>query len=359
MTKRLFALILLGVLFLTGCNVPTSSPTPVTSSTATNPPEPTLPAEPTAPPASTDTSAPVEPPAGAVITPENAANLTSRAVTIPEWVNFLLWPGDSQLTVQTDNRLFYPLDLETMELGEPTTMEVPGTVISFAPDGSVEAVLRDDNSLAIFDAQGNLLHELDAVMAGNAVFSADGSRLAVTSHERFEIVVYDVASAGRVATLTGFTTAAPVYSAFISPDGATVAWWARANLQLQDVATGEMGLKLSYSDFINNVAFSPDNRFMAVLVGNAIEVYDLTSGQRVHQVTLSGPVYQLDFSPDSRLLAAAYGFDLQLWDTSSWAPLAPVAGHTANIMQVSFSPDGRYLVSVDENRELRAWSVSQ
>jgi WD40 repeat protein len=73
----------------------------------------------------------------------------------------------------------------------------------------------------------------------------------------------------------------------------------------------------------------------------------------------SAGLWKVDVSPDDRLLAAGYGDGkVKLYRHPSGEPEAVFAGHTAAVMEVHFSPDGRWVVSTSLDGSARLWDVA-
>jgi WD40 repeat protein len=74
---------------------------------------------------------------------------------------------------------------------------------------------------------------------------------------------------------------------------------------------------------------------------------------------LTQPAQSLSFSPDGALLAVAAGNDVQIWDVTSGTQLVTLSGHSAEVMVVAFSPDGKTLASSGQDNQLILWQVLQ
>jgi Flp pilus assembly protein TadD len=80
---------------------------------------------------------------------------------------------------------------------------------------------------------------------------------------------------------------------------------------------------------------------------SSVEVLDTTTGRLIH--TLIGHTAELvgiRFSPDGRRIAtASLDRTIKLWDTATGREVFTLRGHTAGVLALAFSPDGRRIVS--------------
>ena len=71
-------------------------------------------------------------------------------------------------------------------------------------------------------------------------------------------------------------------------------------------------------------------------------------------------VESVSFSPDGRyIVSGSYDNTIRIWDVSTGVEVRPaLEGHTGSVNSVSFSPDGRYIVSGSNDNTIRIWDVS-
>ncbi len=258
---------------------------------------------------------------------------------------------------------------------------------------------------------GEPAHYATDLWITSSVTLADGRCLAAgTDGQRVQ--VWELVSGETLVDLEGGGEPA------LSPDGRLLVYLGEdGNLHIWDLIAGEPGaILLPASHYPSAPVFSPDSRLVAAIAGNytrgAIRVWDAASGVIVN--ALGGPdndITDLSFCPDGRRIIAAAGGSAWVWDTrpgqppitttlytgeidwnltlyeqtvtaaalspNNWtlavgssentiglyalgsqSPTRLLTGHSAAIEQLAFSPNGRFLLSLDADGALLLWNVS-
>lgn len=360
---------ILFVLMLSACNLPEVTP-PVEESPTSAPSFNTTPAV-----------SQTEPPAASinpvVITDANAGNLVvvqKVPMTNPQQIE---WTNDSQ----SFSVLNQTSDAGGAQLYGVTTFEVPslvtrsfftpptGRITAIAADGHTVAVISDDwMSYSLIDiAAGNI--DIAAGTPGyriaNVTFSPDLKYTAITKAEEWTVVLNSFPDNAEIRQLTGFETAAPIFTAGFSASPQWMVWFARATAQLQDVETGALSVAFSHEDFLTAIAVSPDNTILATAAGKtvngtfaqAVTLWDATAGTEFS--TLITPAFSLAFSPDSKLLAVGANEILSIFRVADGTLLGTFPGHMATIGAIKFSPDGKSIVTAGYDNQVYLWQVPE
>jgi WD40 repeat protein len=160
-----------------------------------------------------------------------------------------------------------------------------------------------------------------------------------------------------------------IWGLAFAPDGRTLATAAgvynrAGEVKLWDPVTGKLLAAHdpeSKSRIVRSIAFTPDGRTVLYAVGGRIGRLDVTT--RTPLPPLSG-TFHVAVSPDGATVAAGHRTenpdltDAQLWDTAAGRPRARLRGHTAEIYQMVFAPDGKTLATASWDGTVRLWHVA-
>ncbi|MCX5603778.1 helix-turn-helix domain-containing protein [Streptomyces phaeochromogenes] len=231
--------------------------------------------------------------------------------------------------------------------------------VGFGPTGRALAARTTKNGvLEVRDvATGHLRRSLALRAIDTAVFSPDGTRLAIVG-EKGAVRIWHFSTG---ALHTAHTSPGEsVRSVAFAPDGSTLAVvdieTGGDQVTLLDTTTGrtQRTIKPSRPSTLS-LAFSPNGHTLATASSSGVvNTWDRRTGRLQDSFSASGEVASLAFSPDGRTLAAGSVRGVQLWDlaTSQTRITLP----TGKLAPVAFSPDGRTLAT-STSSSVGLWNV--
>jgi WD40 repeat protein len=239
--------------------------------------------------------------------------------------------------------------------------------IAFSPDGDTLASASDDGTVALWSTRGSLLGGLANTSIAMA-FSPDGRTLALSTRASSGPVIALYAMPAR--TLIRELPVPEIAALAFSPDGRTLAVAPRTPtfgpVELWNVATGKMTgtFATGFPDSsattgnpseINSIAFSPDGTMLAVSAtqSTTIGVWSTATLRQVASfsdiagsplpTSFGSGSYDIAFSPNGKLLVAV-GVDdeMRVYSVPSFALVDKFEG-LDSMNAVAFSPNGKLL----------------
>ena len=348
---RTNTLSLLLLLLLTAC-LPSAPKQPPTLTPP--PPTPTLTAAP--PPTLTPSPSPTPArhfqPAGQTTLPD-----AQRLI----WAND--YPAVAVLGSQNVTLLSVP-DLQPLfSYNDPAL----GSLLDFSSDGRTLLSTTDQLTLTLTDITNGEQRTLTPGFPfGGAHFSPDGLLLVIASNEEWAATLYDAHTLEFRKKITGFQTAAPVYDVRIAENILDLVWSARARIQLQNIPSETLYPSLDHEDFVAAFARSRADTLLVSAAGGSMDdeftpvlfVWDAVLGQELLRLRQDAMPQSLEFSWDDRLLAVGVGSRADIYTTSDMNILETLSGHQESVVSARFSPDGRWLASLDSTGLLLLWQIN-
>ncbi len=363
--QRIFFAMLIPLFLLAACArapQPTETPTPA----PTVEPSPTVTAVQLTP-TSEPTAIPT--PSTDLITVNNAWGLNIlRSLELPVDPSTIVWSQDGSALAVTAYKDVVLVNVADMKIIKQVTLPENETLVDFSSDGhSLATTTNDFKTITITDIlSGQVIQTIDpGVQFVTASFSPDGSQLVVGSVDNWTGLIFNVSSGKQVATITGFQTAAPVYTVRFGADEKSLVWVARGTIQVEQIASQALGAYIGHEDFITAWSLTHSGSLLITAAGGTLNgafspllnYWNPTTGAEIAKLVLPDSAYNLAFSPDDTLLAGTAGDNVIIWDVVSQVQIFIDPAHLGGARDARFSPSGGLLATIGADRLLNIWST--
>jgi WD40 repeat protein/serine/threonine protein kinase len=201
-------------------------------------------------------------------------------------------------------------------------------------------------------------------------FSPDSRLLAAASGDFGEpghtgVTIWDAQTGEELRTLGGHVDG--VATLAFSPNGQRlVTGGLDQNIKVWDVQTGQEVLTLTgHLDMMRRVVFSPDgHQLVSASNDGTIRIWDgrplgdSEPGQELRTLTgHKGGVNSVAYHPDGRLASAGTDGTIHVWDSRDGRVLSILRVDEGQVRCVAFSPRGRWLAAVSEDKLVHVWAI--
>jgi WD40 repeat protein len=279
-------------------------------------------------------------------------------------------PDGQTLASGSDDRNIILWDVATGQTIERPLQGHTDRVLSlaFSPDGQTIASGSADGTIILWDFMVSLPPDLSEtehiIRVNNVAFSPDGQIVASGSYEG-TIMLWDALTGQPVgdSLIDSHTPWVVAFSPHTSEGtgGHTLAAGNSEGLiVLWDVATRQPldPPLIGHTDDVQSMAFSPDGEMLASASENGeVILWDVTTHQ---SLGLPLPIVgkSVAFSPDGQTLAIGSS-EVILWNVKTGQTIGqPMAGHTDEILSMTFSPDDKILVSGGIDHAIILWDLA-
>ena len=244
--------------------------------------------------------------------------------------------------------------------------------ITHSSDGRYIAVLSYDRTVRIFDTrnfqQVRVIADL-ADMPQAISYSPDGKMLAYVCSDK--LMIYDTAKTTKKLEMKGFGICKDVSW---SPDNKYVAVGGSSGFSIANVEKKDITFSEEKYRTVEHISWSIDGRYIVFIsTGGLITIFDFSNKEVLGKIERKrGYFTALSFNPDGKFFAIGFvpkelGYTIEEMscieiyriDNGYADQIATLTGHEKAITALSWSSDGKCLVSSSEDNTVRIWDISQ
>ena len=108
---------------------------------------------------------------------------------------------------------------------------------------------------------------------------------------------------------------------------------------------------------VTNISWNPDGKSIAVNENKSIKIIDIITGKKI--CMLQGHTHEvidISYSPDGKqIVSCSEDQTIKLWDVFTGKEILTMRGHTHDVVTVCFSPDGKYIASGSVDKTGKVW----
>jgi len=249
------------------------------------------------------------------------------------------------------------LEMFDEQKGEITSVAISPdckTLVATFDDGTIiirKFHLKNNNNIIIFKPKGKY--------STHVVFSVDGNKI-ITGHADGDIRIWDIKNKQCLYTLKRHYKS--VTSIVIPSDQYIISAGEDCTIKFWDIGNINKYLYNRKNINISCLAVSKIKKLIAVgmLQPNSIHLRDIKSGIMLQEwkVNHEKRINSISFSPNGKIIVSgSLDNTIKVWDVENGKLLATFRGHTDSVSSVVISPDGETIVSGSFDKTIKIWDI--
>jgi WD40 repeat protein/serine/threonine protein kinase len=233
-----------------------------------------------------------------------------------------------------------------------------GDALAFSPNENVLASAGWKGPIHIWDlstGHERLVFKPHIGAIHSVAFSPDGKLLASGGEDG--VIHISETTSGRIVRTVYTENKSEIYKVVFSPDGLRVAsGGGGGDIYIFETSTGHQLKRLRAGEIVLGLTFGPNGRWL-VSAGTDLRIWDVDTGNELHLLSgHSGWVDAIACSADGhRLVSGGRDGTVRVWELESGRELRTLRGHATSVIHCSFSPDAHHVISADRDGLVRLW----
>lgn len=370
---KILTILIVGVLVLTACEKANQTPEPLTptkspgaSATITTITETSEVNHPTKGPTPTSKAISTEPAISETTTSQISSPLELVNELSVDQPGKLKWCSDQTCVILSAYDSFSIYSYPQLELLHSQSFDEGEFLLDVSPDGETYAMTHNNEDIILkrWASENELVISTGTFFMGGE-FSQDGNLFMISSQEQWAGLIFDVETGTLLSTITGFETAAPVYNIRFGQTNEFAIWFARATIQVSEIASNQLFPAIFHQDFVLDFDMNSDGTILATSASEAVGdeflptvfLYDFKTGDLVDKFNTNKAIYSLKFSPDNSQIAYSLGFSVAQYDLNTKQFSDLITNSAVAISQILYSPDGSLFVTSEEGSNFKFYNL--
>ena len=142
-----------------------------------------------------------------------------------------------------------------------------------------------------------------------------------------------------------------------SPNGKLIATGITRYIKIWDVLSGALVVEIPENDSaIETISFNPNGNQIAFGDRRGyVGIVDISSGTVLKREKIGVWINSISYNPNGQQIAICSKNRTYVWDTKTYSLCFPIIEHEGSAFSVSYSQDGKYLLTSSEDRTAKIW----